>query len=332
MPVEFVTLEAVPVPRTTEYLATVKSRRSTKLQPMVDGIVTRIAVRSGDRVEAGDPVLEIENSRQRAAVASLESIRAARAADLAYARREAVRQQSLFEAGAASEQDAEQAQTALETAEAALRAAEEQLQEQKVQLDYHRVTAPTSGIVGDVPVRVGDRVTPATALTTIDTGGGLELYVYVPVRESGGLREGLPADVVDDDGSVLVSTELDFVSPQVEEETQSVLAKASLSEEVGFRPEQQVRVRLTWREEPTLTIPVISVRRVNGVHFAFLVEDTEGQTVARERAVRVGAIVGNDYIVLAGVEPGERLIVSGIQKIRDGAPVNPMPQDTTERG
>jgi RND family efflux transporter MFP subunit len=331
MGVEFVTLKAVPVPRTTEYLATVKSRRSTNLQPMVDGIITRIEVRSGARVDAGDLVLEIENSQQRAAVAGLESIRAAREADLQYAKQEAARQQSLFEAGAASEKDAQQAQTALETARASLRAAEEQLQEQKVRLGYYRVTAPTAGIVGDVPVRVGDRVTAATVLTTIDTGGGLELYVYVPVRESSGLRSGLPVDVVDDDGNVLVSTSLDFVSPQVEEETQSVLAKASLPEDAGFRTEQQVRTRLIWREEPTLTIPVVSVRRVNGVHFAFLVDDSGGQPVARERAVRVGVIVGNDYVVQSGVEAGEKLIVSGIQKIRDGAPVNPMPRDAAKQ-
>jgi RND family efflux transporter MFP subunit len=332
MGVEFVTLQSAALERTTEYLATLKSRRSTTLQPMVEGPVTQIAVRSGARVQAGDLLLEIDDSRQRATVASLESTRTARAADLAYARREAVRKQELFEAGAASAQELEQAQAELETAEAQLRAAEEQIREQRVQLDYYRVVAPTSGIVGDVPVRVGDRVNPTTTLTTIDTGGGLELYLYVPVKDAALLRPGLAVRIVDDSGVPITSATIDFVSPQVDEGTQTVLAKAPLPEAGSFRTEQQVRVRMIWREEPTVTVPVVAVRRVNGVHFVFLLEEAEGRSVARERSVRVGPIVGNDYVVLDGLTAGDRLIVSGTQKIRDGAPVDPKPQPPVARG
>ena len=330
--VEAVTLAAAPIARTTEYIATLKSRLSTTLQPMVDGSVTRIFVKSGDRVRAGDPILEIDDSRQKASVASLESLRAARRADLAYARREAERQESLYEAGAASAQDAEQAQTGLETAEAQLRAVEEQIREQEFQLGYYRVVAPTAGVVGDVPVRVGDRVTPATALTTIDTGGGLELYIRVPVRHAGDLRRGLPVHVVDDDGAPLVDTAVDFVSPQVDESTQTVLAKAPLPDTEGFRNEQLVRARVVWSEDPGLTIPVVAVSRVSGRTFAFVVEDGDAGAVARQRTVRLGAIVGNDYVVLDGLAEGDRLIVSGIQKIRDGAAVDPKPAPAGERG
>jgi RND family efflux transporter MFP subunit len=330
--VSITTLEPVSIERTTEYIATLKSRRSTTLQPMVEGFVTRIAVESGDRVKEGDLVLEIDSGRQRAAVAALESLRAARQADLAYARREAERQKALHEAGAASAKDAEQAQTELENAEAQLSAVEEQLREQKVQLSYYRVSAPKDGIVGDVPVRVGDRVSTSTVLTTIDTSGALELYIYVPVRNAGELRRGLPVRVVDDDGEGLASTALNFVSPQVDDATQTVLAKAPLPDSEGFRNEQQVRARVIWSEDPGLTVPVVAVSRVSGRHFAFVVEDGENGPVARQRTLRLGPIVGNDYVVLEGLEPGDRLIVSGIQKIRDGAAVNPTPPSTAERG
>lgn len=330
--VETVTLEPSPIERTTEYIATLKSRRSTTLQPMVEGLIKEIAVRSGDRVRAGQPILEIDSSRQRASVASLESLRAAREADLAYARREAERQQALYEAGAASAQDAEQAQTELETAEAQLRAVEEQIREQAVELAYYRVAAPTTGVIGDVPVRVGDRVTSSTVLTTIDTGGGLELYLHVPVRNAGELRRGLPVHIVDDDGSILADTALDFVSPQVDEATQTVLAKAALPDGGGFRNDQQVRARVVWSEEPGLAIPVVSISRVSGRNFAFVAETSEAGVVARQRTVRLGPIVGNDYVVLEGLAPGDRLIVSGIQKIRDGVPVDPKPRSAEQRG
>jgi RND family efflux transporter MFP subunit len=330
--VEFTTVEPVPIERTTEYIATLKSRRSMTLQPMVEGLVTRIAVKSGDRVEVGDLVLEIDAGRQRAAVAALESLRAARQADLAYARREAERQKALFDAGAASAKDAEQAQTGLEIAEAQLNAVEEQLQEQKVELAYYRVSAPKDGIVGDVPVRVGDRVNTSTVLTTIDTSGALEIYIYVPVRSAGDLQRGLPVRVVDDDGGVLASTAIDFVSPQVDEATQTVLAKAPMPDSEGFRNEQQVRARVIWSEDPGLTVPVVAVSRVSGRIFAFVVEDGDDGPVARQRTLRLGPIVGNDYVVLDGLAPGDRLVVSGIQKIRDGAAIAPTPQSAEARG
>lgn len=330
--VEVVVLEALPVERATEYLATARSRRATTLQPMVDGFVTRIAVKSGDRVRAGQPILEIDSGKQRAAVAGLESIRAAREADVAFARGEAERQRALLEAGAASASEAERARTDLEAAEAQLRAVEEQIREQSVELAYHRVAAPTAGVVGDVPVRVGDRVTTSTVLTTIDSGRGLELYVHVPVRLAADLRTGLPVRVVDDAGSTRAETAIDFVSPQVDEETQTVLAKAPLPDGSGFRPDEQVRARVVWSEEPGFRIPVVAVSRVGGQSFAFVAEEEDGGTVARQRTLRLGPVVGNDYVVLEGLSAGERLVVSGVQKIRDGAALDAKPLPPAERG
>ncbi len=325
VPVECVALEPGPIERHTDYVATLKSRRSTTLQPMVEGFVTRILVRSGDRVRPGDPVLEIDSSRQRAAVSTLESLRAAREADLAYARRESARQRALHEAGASTAQEAELAEAALRNAEAQLRAVEEQIREAAVELAYHRVTAPTGGIVGDIPVRVGDRVETSTVLTTIDTGGGLEIYLHVPVRRATELKRGLRVQILDDSGAPVAQTAVDFVSPHVDEATQTVLAKAPLPDPAGFRPEQQVRARVIWSEDPGLRVPVVAVSRIGGKFFVFVVEDHDGATVARQRGVRLGPIVGNDYIVLEGIAPGERLIVAGIQKVRDGAPVAVQP-------
>ncbi len=330
--VEIVTLAPKPIERTTEHIATVKSRRSSTLKPMVEGLVTRIAVKSGDQVRAGQTILEIDASRQRAAVAGVESLRAAREADLTLARREAERQKALFEAGASSAKDAEQAATDLETAEAQLRAIDEQLTEQRVALAYYQVTASTAGTVGDVPVRVGDRVTTDTELTTIDTGGGLELYVHVPVRYADDLRPGLPVRVVDDEGRRLVEATIEFVSPQVDEATQTVLAKAWIAGLGGFRTEQQVRALIVWSETQTLAVPVVAVSRVSGRTFAFVVEDGENGAVARQRTVELGPIVGNDYVVLDGLDPGDRLIVTGIQKVRDGVAVDPRPRSAETQG
>ena len=322
MPVEAVTLVERPVEQTTEYVGTVKSRRSTTVQPQVDGIVTRILVRSGDRVRPGAPLMHIDAREQQAAVSTLESQRAARAADLQYARQQAARMKTLLDAGAASQAEMEQAQTALSTSEAQLKAAEAQIREQRVTLAYHRVTAPTAGVVGDVPVRVGDRVTSSTVLTTIDQNAGLEVYINVPVQEAQNLKVGLPVHLIDDRGQVVATEPVSFVAPSVDGATQSVLAKTVLPDAGAFRTEQFVRARIVWTEAPALTVPIVALNRINGQFFAYVAEAGEGGAiVARQRAVEPGPVVGNDYVVKSGLKPGEKLIVSGVQKIRDGVPV-----------
>jgi RND family efflux transporter MFP subunit len=325
MPVEVVILAEHPVEQTSEFIGTVKSRRSTTVQPQVEGLVTRILVRSGARVAPQTPLMEIDPRMQQAAVSNLESQRAAREADLRYARQQATRMKTLLEAGAASQAELEQAQAGLATSEAQLQAIEDQIRQQRVALGYHTVTAPVAGIVGDIPVRVGDRVTHSTELTTLDQNAGLEVYINVPVQEAANLKLGLPVHLVDDRGSVISTEKVSFVSPSVDSATQSVLAKAALNPLSGsspFRTEQFVRTRIVWTQAPALTVPLVALNRINGQFFAYVAEAGQGGAiVARQRAIEPGAVIGNDYVVKAGLKPGEKLIVSGVQKIGDGSPV-----------
>jgi RND family efflux transporter MFP subunit len=305
--VEAVTLGNAPVERTSEFIGTVKSRRSTTIQPQVDGIIRRIAVASGARVTPGAVLLEIDAERQQASVATLQSQRAAR---------------TLLDAGAGSQMEYDQAAAALAASQAQLKAVEEQIRQQQVELGYYRVTSPTAGVVGDIPVRVGDRVTSSTVLTNVDQNAGLEIYVNIPVAQATGLRPGLPLRLLDDRGQVTGTYKVGFVSPSVDDQTQTVLVKAEVEQSGRFRTDQFVRVQIVWSTLPGLTVPVVAVNRVNGEYFAFVAESgPNGATVARQRGVRLGAVVGNAYVVQSGLKVGDRLIVSGIQKIADGAPV-----------
>ena len=322
MPVETLTLTPKPVDRTSEYVATVKSRRSTTIQPQVDGFVTRINVQPGQRVARGAVLMQIDAGRQQAAVASIESMRASRQADLQFARQQAERAKKLLSGGAISQEEYDRAITNLQTVEAQVRTLDAQIREQRVALGYHNVTALTPGVIGDIPVRVGDRVTPQTVLTTIDESAGLELYINVPVQQAAGLRNDLPVQVLDQAGQQVASSRVNFVSPSVDSATQSVLAKAPLGASPPFRPDQVLRVRVVWSSDPTLTVPLIAVSRVNAQHFVFVAEKGEGgATVARHRAVQLGSLVGNDYLVLGGLKPGDQLIVTSTQMLADGAPV-----------
>ena len=321
--VEAVTLGNAPVERTSEFIGTVKARGSTTIMPQVDGIIRRIAVASGARVTPGTVLLEIDAERQQATVASLQSQRAARLADLGLARQQADRAKTLLDAGAGSQMEHDQAAAALAASEAQVKAIDEQIRQQRVELGYYRVTSPTAGVVGDIPVRVGDRVTPTTMLTTVDQNVGLEIYVSIPVAQANGLRPGLPLRVLDDKGQVIGTYKVGFVSPSVADQTQTVLVKADVEQSGRYRTDQFVRLQIVWSTLPGLTVPVVAVNRVNGEYFAFVAEPgPNGSTVAHQRGVRLGPVVGNGYVVESGLKPGDRLIVSGIQKIVDGSPVN----------
>jgi RND family efflux transporter MFP subunit len=327
MPVEVLTLATTPVERIAEFVGTVRSRRSTTIQPQAEGFLVRILVTSGTRVDTGTPLFEIDAPAERAGLAALESTRAARLADAEFARQQAVRAKALLDVGAMSQQEYEQAATQQRTAEAQLRAAEEQIRQQQAQLAYFRVVAPAPGVVADVPVRVGDRVTRSTVLTTIDDNSTLELYVNVPVQEAVNLRVGLPVRIVSPTGETLATEAVNYVSAAVDDATQTVLIKTPLRSAGGrFRTEQTVRAVVVFSEEPGLTVPVTAAMRINGRYFVYVVEAGEGgATVARQKPIGVGRVVGNAYVVTEGLEPGTRLIVGGIQKIGDGSPVTIVP-------
>src|SRR5687767_3927756 len=155
------TLEPKPVPRASEFVATIRSLRSTTIQPQVEGFVRRIFVKAGDQVRSSQPLIQIDPDRQQASITTIESQRAAREADLAFATQQIARMRKLHEAGAVSLAELEQAESAYKNAEAQLAAVRAQIRENEVQLQYYRVVAPVAGIVGDIPVREGDRVTTA---------------------------------------------------------------------------------------------------------------------------------------------------------------------------
>jgi RND family efflux transporter MFP subunit len=322
-PVALAVAKPAPVEDATEYVATLRSLHSTAIQPQVDGQITQIQVASGQRVARGAPLMQIDARRQQAAVSSQEAELAARAAAVTFARQQAQRSAELLAAGAISKQEQEQSATALQTAEANLKALQAQVQQQQVQLRYFTVAAPTGGVVGDIPVRVGNVVTSQTVLTTIDQNETLEVHVDVPIERASSLKIGQPIILTSSDGSEEAArTTVGFISPHVDDQTQSVLVKGTVQNRNGaLRPSQYVRARIVWKTDEALVVPVTAVLRINGQFFAFVAEDAGGTLVAKQRAITVGPIVGQAYPVIGGIKPGDRVVTSGAQKLADGAPI-----------
>ena len=327
VPVEMVTVAEAPIEQVGEYVGTIKSRRSTTIQPQAEGFLLKILVKSGDRVSVGTPMFEIDAAPLQAAISAMDSQRAAREADAKFARQQADRTKQLLAAGAASQQEYDQAMAALNAAEAQLKAADEQIRQQRTELAYARLVSPTAGSVGDVPVRQGDRVTRATVLTTVEDNTGLEVYVQVPVQDATRLKVGLPVRILDEARKPIMTERVTFVSPSVDDSTQTVLIKTTLpGQSPRFRSDQFVRAQLVFETKPGVTAPVVALNRINGMYFAFIAEPGPGGgLVARQRAVTVGQVINNAYVITSGLKAGEKLITSGIQKIGDGVPVQVLP-------
>ena len=325
MPVQVSTVALDPVPATDTYVATIKSRRSSTMQPQVDGNLTRIFVRSGQVVKAGQLLMQIDPLKQVATVQSQVGTEAQKRAVYQYNQAEVERQRKLFEAGVTSRQAYDQATQSFQNSEADLSSSSALTTSQKQQLAYYQIRAPFNGVVGDIPVHLGDYVSSTTLLTTVDEIADLEAYIYVPTERVDQLKVGLPVSILDTSGKVLASTRIDFLSPQVDTSLQGILAKASVprSSEV-LRNAQLVKARITWNTTPAPTVPVLAVTRIGGQPFVYVAQPNKSGYVAHQVAVTLGDTFGNTYPVVSGLALGQKVITSGLQFLQEGAPVKPL--------
>ncbi|MFH7241947.1 MAG: efflux RND transporter periplasmic adaptor subunit [Spirulina sp.] len=261
------------------------------------------------------------------------------------------RTERLASQGALSRQDLDEARNRLAVAQAAQRQATENLRAAQAQLaqaqatvnqaqaqvsvnqeslGFTQVTAPVAGIVGDVPVRVGDFVNAGQTITTIIQNQDLFLRIQVPTTRSNQLRLGLAVELIDSEtGAPLGTGSIGFIAPEVDEAAQAVLVKARFPNGGGrLRDGQLVRARIIWNTTPSLLLPTVAVSRLAGQNFVFVAEDRpteDGQTqvVASQRPVTLGTIQGNSYQVLDGLQSGDSVVITNILKLQDGVPIAP---------
>jgi RND family efflux transporter MFP subunit len=332
MPVQTLTVAAVPVPQSDEYVATIKSRRSATINPQVDGNLTRILVQSGDHVTAGQLLMEIDPAKQEATLASQAATEQQKLAVYQYNQLQVERQRKLFAAGIISKDALDQAEQAYANSKADYESAASSSKMQQQQLGYYHITAPFDGIVGDIPVHVGDYVSSSTMLTTVDENKDLEAYIYIPTERASQVRNGLGVQIEDNNGKPIENTSVDFVSPQVDNQLQGILVKAPVRSPL-LRNQQLVKARVIWGMSPKPVVPVLAVTRLGGQAFVFLAQDAGGgHFVAHEQAISLGDTVGNNYSVLAGLNNGDKVIVSGTQILQNNMPVMPLPSGPPPAG
>lgn len=323
MPVKTMTVSLSPVAQSSEYVATVKSRRSATLQPQVSGRLTRIQVRSGDRVKAGQVLMEIDAEPQIATVQALRATEQQKKALYDYNTIELDRQRKLFAAGVTSHEVLDQSQQAYANSKADYEAAAAQRRTQEQQLAYYTVRAPFDGVVGDIPVHVGDYVSSSTMLTTLDENKDLEAYIYIPTERAAQARIGLQVELYDNNEKLLDKSAVDFVSPQVDPMLQGILVKAPIHASRDMvRNAQLIKARVIWSTTPMAVVPVLAVTRLGGQTFVYVVKQENGHDIAREVPVVLGETVGNSYAISSGLSAGDKIVVSSTQFLINGMPVH----------
>ena len=223
----------------------------------------------------------------------------------------------------------DQARQAFDNSKADYESAVNLRKTQEEQLAYYTIRAPFDGIVGDVPVHVGDFVAPmnnpVSVLTTVDENKDLEAYIYVPTERAAQVRNGLDVELIDNSGKVLEKTKIDFLSQQVDSTLQGILVKAPVHSTLEMlRTAQMIKARVIWSTTPMAVVPVLAVTRQGGQSFVFVAQQQNGRFVAHQMPVVLGESVGNNYSILSGLKAGDRVIVSSTQFLVNDMPVLPM--------
>jgi RND family efflux transporter MFP subunit len=298
---------------------------------------------SGTSAAAESAQANVDNAR--AMLRSLEAERVSKLSDVELNQQEYERYAALAEEGAVSQQIRDQYANRIEVARASLSAIEEQIraqqaavvraekavqeaqariQAQQVQLQYFQITAPFAGVVGDIPVKVGDFVDTSTELISVSGNDSLEVNFSIPAERATQLQMGSPVELLDSQGRKLGTSQVFFIAPNTVNTTQSVLVKALFNNTEGqLRTDQFVRANVIWNQQPGVLVPTTAVTRLGGEAFVYVVESSESGSVARQRLIELGNLEGNSYQVLDGLKPGERIVVSGILALQDGAAIAP---------
>lgn len=207
-------------------------------------------------------------------------------------------------------------------AEAEVQAARAEIEAQAVGVQDTQILAPFAGTVGDIPLKVGDYLRDGDELTTLTQNDVLELRVAIPLEKAPQLRVGLPVEVTDAQGEPLSRGRVSFISPQANATAQTILAKVDVENPTGkLRDRQFVRARVIWNQRPSaVVVPSNAVVFEGNNRFVYIAQGNT-EMVAKKQPVKLGVVNGDTTEIIEGLNPGDRLIVSGLQKLADGKPI-----------
>tara|TARA_R110000787_G_scaffold131798_2_gene243881 strand:+ start:1081 stop:2313 length:1233 start_codon:yes stop_codon:yes gene_type:complete len=317
--------------------------RIAEVRPQVTGILQERLFKQGAQVNAGDVLYQIDPNRYRAAFERAQAELERARAELRQAQREWTRDSKLFEKNAVSERQRDEALSALEGARANVSRSEAMVETARIELEYTEVKAPIGGRTGPTLYMVGALVTAnqAQPLARVVQLDPMYVDIQLPVEKLRRIRDALKggrltkagpdqAEVVllREDGAVYPHRgRIDVTDVTVNQSTSSVTVRGVFpNPDEDLLPGMYVRVQLSEgiREDAILAPQQGVSRNPQGEATALLV-NAKGEVVKRQ--LETARAIGGFWLVEKGLETGDRLIVSGLQKIRPGAKVKPVTAD-----
>ena len=321
MPVDVDTARVRPVIDAVRVTGRIEAVQSIDLRSDESGRVTALLFREGQHVAAGTPLVRIDDALLRAQAERAEAER-----DLA--QQQLARVERLRAENASAPADLERAQAAARSAEAALGVL-------RLQIERTTVRAPFAGVVGQRFVSLGDYVTPATPLLTLQTVDPQHIVIDVPERYAAQLNRGQTTEftIASHPGRVF-SAQVEFIDPVVHPDARTIMVKARAANGDGaLRPGMFVEARLaTATRDGAIVVPEDAVQPLRTTNVMWVVADG----LAARREVRLGTRSQGFVEVLSGVSAGDLVVVGGLERMMDGMPLAPQPraaaQPTIESG
>ncbi|MCB1888403.1 MAG: efflux RND transporter periplasmic adaptor subunit [Rhodocyclaceae bacterium] len=338
--VTVITTEATSVPLTSELPGRSTARLVAEIRPQVTGIVQKRLFREGSEVKAGDTLYQIDPASYQATLDSAQASLARAEATLATAKLKADRYAGLVDIKAVSRQDNDDAQAALLQARADVATAKAAVQTARINLGYTRITSPISGRIGRSSVTAGALVTAnqAAALATVQQLDPINVDLTQSSSQMLDLRRRVASGELQRDGNTLPVTltledgsayahpgKLAFSEVSVDASTGSVTLRAEFPNPDGLLlPGMYVRAKVTQGETAgAILLPHAAISHdPRGNAVAMVVGPDK---VVQARTVTLAGSREGNWIVTAGLQGGEQVIVEGLQKVRAGATVAPEP-------
>lgn len=286
-----------------------RGERSLNITSPTSQLITRVYFRDGQRVRAGQPLIELQAREEEAEVIQAQ-------ARVAQAESQYERYRELGERGFAPAQMVEQYRTELETARASLAAAQARRGDRIIR-------APFPGVMGLSTVTPGTYVSPGAVIATLDDIDVIRVDFPVPARYLGVLRVGAPLTAtVDAYGDAPFTGRIALIDTRVNEQTRSVTARAEIPNPGGrIRPGMAVRVAVAQGERQAPSVPEAAVQYEGEGAFVYRIAPGENGSTAQRVEVQTGAVENGFVEIVEGLNVGDRVVGSGLNRIQPGAPV-----------
>ena len=312
-------VEQRSMPRFLAVSGSLRSDTEAEVAADAAGKVLEAYVERGSPVKQGDPLVRLDVRTARLSETQAKAQSKLAESNAEYARQECERADKLFQAGIIPEAEHDRRKTACQTSEQQARAAAAGAELAQKSVNDAVVRAPVTGIVGERFVNVGQYVNPASRVASIFSVDPLRLEISIPESELGTLKRGLPVEFTVAAWPDQVFTgSLRFISPNVRAQSRDLIAEAVVANKDGrLRPGMFAAVKLRVGDSPMAVAPSPAVRKGEVAASVFAVK--EGR--AEERVVQLGDSRDGVVAIVAGVKPGEKLILNPGEKLHDGSRV-----------